>query len=173
MKHETSAGGIVFRKDIMNDLRSKSSKDKINKLQSGLPKAQAKHEIKILMIKDQTDKWVFPKGLVDKGETKEQAAIREVKEETGLEHVKIIAPLGQIKFFYKWEGETIFKIVYFFLMETDQEDLKHQREEIKDAAWIDMNSVLEKNSYKNQEEIIKKALEKIKQLMKKNTLKDF
>ena len=85
-KREVSAGGVVFRKDG-----------------------------KILLIKDSYGRWAFPKGLVEKGEKNEQTAIREVKEEVGLKELKIIASLGQIKYFYKLKGEGIFKIVYFFI----------------------------------------------------------
>src|SRR4051812_1090371 len=99
-KREISAGGIVYKK------------------QHG--------RVFILLVKPtqsqrQPDdpKWGFPKGHIgDKlvGEKPEQAALREVAEEGGVE-TKIVEKLGSIKYNFVWESENIFKIVTFYLME--------------------------------------------------------
>src|SRR2546423_15338646 len=60
--------------------------------------------------------WGLPKGMVEAGEDPAQAALREVSEEAGLDAI-ILAPLGDISYFYVWEGERIRKRVTFFLME--------------------------------------------------------
>ena len=142
MKREFSAGGMVFHRN---------------------------KEIKILLIKDHVGKWTLPKGLIEKGETSEQAALREVKEETGLENLRVIEKLGNVKYFYQLKGEKIFKIVTFFLMEAKDEELKPEWE-IQDAKWFKIEEILEKNSYKNSIEIFKKGLEFIKK-NKSNLLK--
>src|SRR5579883_2929511 len=64
--------------------------------------------------------WVFPKGLIGdkkeyKNQTKEETAIREVKEETGADG-EILESLTPVEYWYVWEGEKIKKIVYYFLM---------------------------------------------------------
>src|SRR3954463_12863361 len=59
--------------------------------------------------------WVLPKGALDRGETSEAAALREGREETGLD-ASTIAKLGAVRYVYTWEGERVFKVVTFFLM---------------------------------------------------------
>ncbi|HLD41540.1 MAG TPA: NUDIX domain-containing protein [archaeon] len=134
MPIEISAGGFVF--------------DRKNK--------------KFLLILDQYGKWAVPKGLIEKGETPEQAALREVKEETGIE-AKILEKLGENKYFYRREGKTIAKTVHIFLMEGTGE-IK-VRWEIKGAEWVELKDVLEKIGYNNLKELAKKALEAVQSFM--------
>ncbi len=131
MPMETSAGGFVW------DPRGK----------------------KILLILDQYGKWAVPKGLIEAGESPEQAALREVKEETGIE-AKILEKLGENKYFYRREGKTIAKTVHVFLMEGTGE-IKVQWE-IKGAEWVEPEKVLEKIGYGNLKELAKKAVEAVK-----------
>ncbi|MBI5332958.1 MAG: NUDIX domain-containing protein [Candidatus Aenigmarchaeota archaeon] len=141
MKKQISAGGIVYRR--------------------------TGKKIYILMITDPSNKSAFPKGLIDSGETPETAALREVKEETGLHDLEIIEPLGAIKFFYTWKNEKILKSVHFFLMKTDEKKFTPQLDEIKSAQWVELEKVLEKSGYKNQKPLIKKAVKAIRKLAKK------
>src|SRR3989338_2771156 len=92
---------------------------------------------KILLIKDFADKWALPKGWIEKGETEEQAALREVQEETGLKNLKILERLGETEYFYTAtidmkrgakKGERVHKRIIFFLMETMDEKLVPQWE---------------------------------------------
>jgi|SRR3989338_4922304 len=142
MINETSAGGIVYRK--------------------------GEKKVFILMIKDHNDKWTFPKGAIEKGESKEQAALREVQEETGIK-AEIIDKLDDNKFFFTRDGEKVFKIVHLFLMRTEQKELRAQWE-VKDVKWFDIDDVLKNIGYKNQADIIKKAIEKVNH---RKTLRDF
>jgi len=90
-KREFSAGGIVFKKE--------------------------KAKLKFLIIKPtKTQRWQFPKGLVEKNETQKNAAVREVEEEGGIK-VKISEKLGSSNYFYIFQGRRIFKTVTYFLME--------------------------------------------------------
>ena len=70
---------------------------------------------KILLIKDSYGRWALPKGKIEKGETPEEAAKREIGEETGIVDLKVIANLGKVKYFYQIHGQPIFKIIYIFL----------------------------------------------------------
>ncbi len=133
MKREISAGGIVW------NFKTK----------------------KLLLIKDSYGRWALPKGVIEKGETSEQAAVREVQEETGLKNLKVVEKLGEIKYYYQLKGEKIFKIVIFFLMETEDEELKHEWE-IKDAEWLEPEDALEKIEYENSRKLMAKALEKLR-----------
>jgi 8-oxo-dGTP pyrophosphatase MutT (NUDIX family) len=58
--------------------------------------------------------WALPKGLIGPGESPEEAALREVGEETGLE-ASPVEKLGDVKYVYTWDGERVFKIVSFYL----------------------------------------------------------
>ncbi|MBI4015662.1 MAG: NUDIX domain-containing protein [Candidatus Aenigmarchaeota archaeon] len=114
---------------------------------------------KMLLILDSYGKWAVPKGLIEKGETPEQAALREVKEETGIE-AKILEKLGENKYFYRRDGKTIAKTVHVFLMGGTGE-IKVQWE-IKGAEWVELKEVLERIGYNNLKELAEKALEAIK-----------
>ena len=59
--------------------------------------------------------WALPKGHIDPGERGEEAALREVAEETGA-HGRSLGKLGDVRYVYTWEGERIFKVVSFFLV---------------------------------------------------------
>ncbi len=111
---------------------------------------------KFLLILDQYGKWAVPKGLIEKGESPEQAALREVKEETGIE-AKIVKKLGENKYFYKRGGKTIAKTVHIFLMGGAGE-IKPQWE-IKGAEWVELGEVLERIGYENLKALARKAVE--------------
>ena len=122
---------------------------------------------KIALIKDMYGRWALPKGHVGdtiKGETSEQAALRECSEEIGIprDDLKIVEKLNDIKYFFHREGKTVFKIVHFFLIESSNSELKPQGEEVQDAQWFAPDEAVEKNEYENSTEIIKAAIKKIR-----------
>lgn len=139
MKFEFSAGGIVFKNN------------------GGL---------KILVAKHSYHKgWVFPKGLIDrdKKESKEDAAVREVEEETGAKG-EILKELPPSTFFYAWEGEKRKKTVYYFIMRYISGDITKHDFEMEEVEWIDTDKVLETLTHKGEKEVFKKALPEIKKL---------
>ena len=79
--------------------------------------------------------WVFPKGTPDPGETIEQTALREVREESGLD-VEIIQPLGTIDYWFAVPGERVHKIVHFFLMRAHGGDVSRHDHEYDDVRWV-------------------------------------
>lgn len=130
MKREFSAGGIVFN----------------NKGQVLLTKhSQNKH-------------WSFPKGLIDPGQTSEQAALREVKEEGGVE-AEILGKVGYSKYIYTHKGEKIFKVVTYFLMKYISGDPKDHDWEVEEAGWYFPEEALKQLSFSQDKELLKKALE--------------
>lgn len=130
MKREFSAGGIVF-----ND------------------------EGKVLLTKhSQNHHWGFPKGWIEEGQSIEEAAIREVSEEGGVE-AKIIDKVGYAKYTYTREGEKVFKVVTYFLMEYISGDPKDHDWEMEDAGWFTIEEALKTLSFSRDKELLKKAME--------------
>ncbi len=85
--------------------------------------------------------WDLPKGKIDEGESIEEAAVREVQEETGLKEVTILRPLPTTFHIYREKKKRILKRTYWFEMKTDQIKLTPQtEEEIDQAVWMDLET---------------------------------
>ena len=109
----------------------------------------------------------LPKGWVDKGEKPEQTAIREVREETGLD-ATLVAKLGDIRYTYvrSWAGgEKVFKIVSFYLLKYASGEIGEispdMRQEVKNAEWVPLADAVKLLAYKGEREMAEKALEYI------------
>ena len=103
--------------------------------------------------------WVFPKGLIGdhiEGEGKEQTAVREVEEETGIKGV-IIKPLQPVTYWYNFEGNKIKKTVYYFLMSFVSGDTKNHDWEMEDVEWIPFEDVENKLTYKSDRQVWRQA----------------
>ncbi len=130
MRREFSAGGIVFNKEGF-----------------------------VLLTKhSQNHHWSFPKGLIDPGQTTEQAALREVKEEGGVE-AEILSKVGYSKFIYTFEGEKIFKIVTYFLMKYLSGSPDDHDFEMEEAGWYELDEALKILTFSQDKTLLKKALE--------------
>jgi len=131
MKFEFSAGGIVCKGE------------------------------KVLLIKTEDLKgnpvWTFPKGVIEKGEKAKDAALREVREETGYD-VKIVRLLDVVEYFFRKEGELIKKSVKWFLMEP----IKRMEEpdwEVSEITWIKYDEAKELLTYKSDRKLIQLIIE--------------
>lgn len=100
--------------------------------------------------------WDFPKGHIEAGETSEQAAIREVEEETGV-IAKVIEKIDESKYFYSDEEGKVFKTVVFYLMKYVGEGKATTPEEVSGLVWLDPGEVEAKLSFKGSQEIWEKA----------------
>ncbi len=121
----------------------------------------------ILLLRKYNGDWVLPKGKVEKNEEKDEAALREVSEESGVKG-EIIKYLGEIHYTFKenWdENKTVHKTVFWYLMKAKTMNTIPQREEgFVDAKFIHINRVVDLAKYDDEKEIIKVALDEIKKL---------
>ncbi|MFZ6016112.1 MAG: NUDIX hydrolase [Nitrospirota bacterium] len=135
LKTQVSSGGVIFRRHDT--------------------------EIEVALVAVKGGKtWCLPKGIIDKGESPEKTAVREVAEETGLKG-KIVEKLGDITYWYyiKEENTKCKKTVHFFLIEYESGDISEHDWEVDKASWFQIDEALDKANYKNEKEMIKKAKE--------------
>jgi 8-oxo-dGTP pyrophosphatase MutT (NUDIX family) len=100
--------------------------------------------------------WGLPKGVVEQGEDPEHTALREVEEETGLVS-KIEQPLGDITYWYVWDGERIRKTVTFFLMRAVGGDTSNHDEEMEEVRWFPLTVALKRAGYPSERDMIRRA----------------
>jgi 8-oxo-dGTP diphosphatase len=112
----------------------------------------------LLVHRPKYDDWSFPKGKADPGETIEQTALREVREETGLE-CKIICPLPSVRYTYEGKGSIPRpKVVHYFLMEPAGGALAVNGYEIDSAEWLDRGEAMRRLTYDHDRKLLSDAL---------------
>ena len=127
----TSSGGVVYRWENGNPLF-------------------------LLLASNKRGVWCLPKGLIEQDEDEVTAAMREVREETGVSRVKLRGKVGVIKYQFGFRAKTFDKTVHFYLFETDQADAKVGTEH--DAMeWMPYERALDTISYPNEKEMLSKA----------------
>jgi 8-oxo-dGTP pyrophosphatase MutT (NUDIX family) len=107
--------------------------------------------------------WCIPKGHLEQDETSEQAAIREVFEETGLE-AQIIQHLGEVNYQFIQDGAKISKTVHVYLMQQTGGELSFDKDPHKEASeleWVQVSELLARLSHGNEKRIAKLAIELI------------
>ena len=108
--------------------------------------------------------WALPKGLIDTGERSEQAAVREVYEETGIES-RLERKLGDVRYVYTWEGERIFKVVCFFLLRPVRGrlgDLPAGMElEVAAVRWLPLDEAPRLLAYGGERQMAERAREAV------------
>lgn len=131
-REETSAGGVVFRREDGRSL--------------------------FLLIRDSYRNWGFPKGHLEPNEPPEEAALREVREETGLENLSLRGEVGTIDWYFRFRGRLIHKICHFYLMEAGTPHTRPQRDEgITACRWLSLDEARSLISYDNARLMLDKA----------------
>ena len=131
MPQEKSCGAVVFKKH--------------------------KEGLKYLLLHYEAGHWDFPKGKQEKNEKEEQTALREIKEETGIENVETLDGFSEtVKYFYKRGEETVYKEVVFFLAQSPTEEVKLSSEHIG-YAWLSYEHAYKKLTFNNSKELLEKA----------------
>src|SRR4051812_48612613 len=100
--------------------------------------------------------WSLPKGHVEAGETAEDAAIREVAEETGILG-RVVAPLGTIDFWFVAEGRRIHKTVHHFLLLAIGGELSDADIEVTEVDWVPLDEVPERLAYADERRLVDKV----------------
>ena len=106
-------------------------------------------------------RWGFPKGNIEKDETPEVTALREIAEETGLpiKRLRIQGQLPPVKYAFRWEGALVFKTVHNYLVELDGDAaFKPQLSEVDEARWFTPGAARRAVSFKNSRETLDQAI---------------
>ena len=98
----------------------------------------------------------LPKGHVDPGETPEQAALREVREETGMSG-ELVEQLGEVRYWYQRAGRKIPKLVTFFLVEYRSGSEADHDAEVEEVRWLALDEAATRLSYKGEREMVERA----------------
>ncbi len=106
-------------------------------------------------------RWGLPKGAVSRGETSEQAALREVQEETGI-LADIVSPLDTIEYFFRAGDTLIRKRVDFYLMQYVGGKLTPQLTEVDDVEWVELSEAILRASFESEKKLLSAALEQLR-----------
>jgi ADP-ribose pyrophosphatase YjhB (NUDIX family) len=133
---ETSAGGLVVDRS------------------GEVPRAAliARHDRRGRLV------WSLPKGHLEAGETPEDAAVREVEEETGIRG-RVLAPLGVIDFWFVVEDRRIHKTVHHYLLEASGGELSDEDVEVVEVAWVPLDDVAGRLAYADERRLLARATE--------------
>lgn len=100
--------------------------------------------------------WSLPKGHVEDGETHEDAAVREVEEETGIRG-RVLASLGTIDYWFVAEDRRIHKTVHHYLLEASGGELSDEDVEVDEVAWVPLTELRERLAYAGERRLAETA----------------
>lgn len=120
-------------------------------------------DVEILLIADSKGRWTIPKGHIEEGETARQAAEREIREETGLQEMKVLDFLGKINFRYRRGSSLVLMTTEIFLVRAKgkSESVKPEKW-MTSLAWLPARDALDKIEYDDIGKLILLGLKKIR-----------
>ena len=137
-RREVSAGGVVYRREG--------------------------EALEVLLAARRTRRgdlaWGLAKGGIELDESIEDAAVREVREETGID-AEIEESLGETRYFYVWDDVRVRKVVHFFLMRAVGGDTNDHDDEMEDVRWFPLERALKRAAYKGEREVLARAAERL------------
>jgi 8-oxo-dGTP pyrophosphatase MutT (NUDIX family) len=137
---ETTAGGIVFRHN------SKTQK------------------IEVLLIQDAKNRWTIPKGHVEPNEEPKQTAEREIREETGLQEMKVYNWLGKVNFRYRRTHTLVLMTMHIYLVQGQgNTDRLHPEDWLNDIKWFSAAEAVDKIEYEDIGKLMLLGLKKIRE----------
>ena len=116
----------------------------------------------VCAVRPKPDVLALPKGHPDNGESSIEAARREVREETGLV-AEPVEKLGDVRYWYVWQGERVLKIVSFFLFRYRSGSVRDHDHEVESAEWIPLAEAPSRLAYKGEREMAELALSRLQE----------
>ncbi|MSR22003.1 MAG: NUDIX hydrolase [Gemmatimonadetes bacterium] len=114
----------------------------------------------VLLIRDPYRKWGLPKGHLEEGESTAEAALREVREETGLYDLELGPDLGEIDWVFRRRGKQVQKYCRFYLMASTESEAQPQISEgITECRWLPVSDAVRTMAYDNARAVLEKGLE--------------
>ena len=105
--------------------------------------------------------WGLAKGGIEPDESVEDAAVREVREETGIV-AEIEESLGDTRYFYVWDDVRVRKVVHFFLMRAVGGDTEDHDDEMEEVRWFPLERALKRAAYRGEREVLARAAERLR-----------
>jgi ADP-ribose pyrophosphatase YjhB (NUDIX family) len=138
--HETTSGGIIFRR------------------------AQKTGDLEILLIKDAKNRWTIPKGHVEEGEEPKDTAEREIREETGLQEMKVHDWLGKVNFRYRRNHTLVLMTMHIYLVQGQgNTDRLHPEDWLSDIQWLPAAKAVECIAYEDIGKLMLLGMRKIRE----------
>ncbi len=137
---ETTSGGVVFRRDVPSG------------------------KVEILLIQDAKNRWTIPKGHVEPNEEPKATAEREIREETGLQQMKIHNWLGKVNFRYRRNHTLVLMTMHIYLVEGLGNTAKlHPEDWLNDIKWLPASEAVDKIAYDDIGKLILVGMKKVRE----------
>jgi 8-oxo-dGTP pyrophosphatase MutT (NUDIX family) len=132
-KLQISAGGVAFRS------------------------VEGRTEVALISV-GEGNRWQLPKGIVDKGESTEAAALREVREEAGV-NTRLLSLIDKIEYWYYDRGRQIrfHKFVYFYLLRYESGDVTNHDDEVNEARWVEIDEAIGMLAFDTERRVVNAA----------------